>query len=499
MINSNKDLILNSFFIVIAICIYLYVSILGSFDLVLITVNNIGALYLRFDALSSSLLLMIVLLGATIYSYSKRYLAGEKKQDLFLKYLVFVLISVCLFILSSNLITLFIFWKLTSMGLHRLLSFYNTRMAAVIAAQKRLLVNRIGDFFMLIGISLTYITFGTGDFKDLFAALENYESVKSNESILHVIALTFALGALIKSAQFPFQFWLPETMETPTPVSALMHAGIINGGGFLMIRLSPLLEHSFYSQSLLVIVGSFTAALASLIMITQNDIKRKLAYSTISQMGFMMVGCGLGLYSIALFHIMAHSFYKSHAFLSTGSLVQEAGKSGFQLAPLPLGRLIISSMVGLVIVALGFLLYQGQYFFHSVYFTIPVLGLLQNSGSFNLDISKRKVYTKSFLILLAAVVLYSGIEIFLKSLLGNNISPGDVSKFSLLDPVVMSALIALSFFYLAFWLTPLVMRPTGAVSRHMFLFLVNGCYFGLLSTKMLRVETNSGERVHVKL
>jgi NAD(P)H-quinone oxidoreductase subunit 5 len=147
------------------------------------------------------------------------------------------------------------------------------------------------------------------------------------------ICLLLVGGAISKSAQFPFHSWLPDTMETPTPVSALMHAGIINAGGFLVVRLSPLISLSPIALDTLVVVGAITATFASLVMMTQASIKRMLAFSTIAQMGFMMLQCGLGAFSIAVLHIMAHSLYKAHAFLSSGSVV-ELSKSSW----VPAGR-----------------------------------------------------------------------------------------------------------------------------------------------------------------
>ena len=148
---------------------------------------------------------------------------------------------------------------------------------------------------------------------------EGESSTRTSE--LTWLCLSLVCGAMLKSAQFPFHSWLPDTMETPTPVSALMHAGIINAGGFLIVRLSPLVTLSPLSLHILAVVGAFTAIFASLVMMTQASVKRMLAFSTIAQMGFMMLQCGVGAFSIAVLHIVAHSLYKAHAFLSSGSVV----------------------------------------------------------------------------------------------------------------------------------------------------------------------------------
>ncbi len=171
-----------------------------------------------------------------------------------------------------------------------------------------------------------------------------------------------AVGVLTKSAQLPFHTWLPLTMETPTPVSALMHAGIVNAGGYLLVRSSPLLTSSIAAQSIVILFGTLTACLASVIMITQTSVKKKLAYSTISQMGFMLMQCGLGAYSAAMLHIVAHSLYKAHAFLSSGSVMTQRAATQAALPgvrPLPWAGIALV-MFGLMGVAWAVLVSVGQ-------------------------------------------------------------------------------------------------------------------------------------------
>ncbi len=180
---------------------------------------------------------------------------------------------------------------------------------------------------LLVAMILTYYCFGSFDYRDIFASAANAQFVIADKyHLLSWIGTLFVIGAMTKSAQIPFHSWLPDTMETPTPVSALMHAGIINAGGFLIIRLSPLVSQSHVALDLLAIVGAATAILGAVVMLTQTSIKRTLAYSTIAQMGFMMLQCGLGAFSAALLHIIAHSLYKAHAFLSSGSVLESAAR-----------------------------------------------------------------------------------------------------------------------------------------------------------------------------
>lgn len=240
---------------------------------------------LYFDSLSAIMLLLVSFLGAVVIRFSGNYLAGDPAQGRFIRWLCLTIGSVLTLAISGNLLMFTLAWVAASLSLHKLLTFYPERPAAMLAAKKKFLISRLGD------------------------------------ACLGVSAVLLVAGALLKSAQFPFHSWLPDTMEAPTPVSALMHAGIINAGGFLVVRLSPVLACSPSALNALALVGAFTALFASVVMLTQTSVKRSLAYSTVAQMGFMMLQCGLGAFSLAILHLVAHSLYKAHAFLSSGSTV----------------------------------------------------------------------------------------------------------------------------------------------------------------------------------
>ena len=233
---------------------------------------------------------------------------------------------VLLLVVSGNLALFVVSWMGVSMALHKLLTFYPDRPAALMAARKKFLFSRLGDIALLAALWCAWRAFGTLDYTALFEGLS--QGTPGSESSLQVIALLLVLAAVLKSAQFPFHGWLPDTMETPTPVSALMHAGIINAGGFLIIRFSPLMAKAPHALEVLAAVGGFTALFGSLVMITQTSVKRSLAFSTVAQMGFMMLQCGLGAFALALLHIAAHSLYKAHAFLSSGSVIAGARAAG---------------------------------------------------------------------------------------------------------------------------------------------------------------------------
>lgn len=279
------------------------------------------------DAVAVVMMALVSLIGLVIARYASRYLLGDPYQGRFFRWMSFTLGATLLLVMSCNLAMLTAAWMLTSFGLHQLLTYYPERPWAIWAARKKFLISRLGDAFLIAALILTCLCFGTTEYVEIFAAADAIHSgARSASPYAAWIGALFVLGAMTKSAQFPFHSWLPDTMETPTPVSALMHAGVINAGGFLVIRLSPVISLSPLSLDLLAITGAMTAILGSVVMLTQTSIKRSLAYSTIAQMGFMMLQCGLGAFSAALLHIVAHSAYKAHAFLSCGSVLDTAAR-----------------------------------------------------------------------------------------------------------------------------------------------------------------------------
>ncbi|WP_186767766.1 proton-conducting transporter transmembrane domain-containing protein [Blastopirellula retiformator] len=279
------------------------------------------------DALSATMALLIGAVGWTILGFACRNLDGEATQGRFLRWTLFTLGSVLMLVVSGNLLVVLFAWTLTSFGLHQLLRHYGDRNWAVWTARKKFVISRLGDLFLLAAIWLTYHEFGSFGFAEIFASADHARRMGDATWSITIISTLYVLGAMTKSAQFPFHTWLPDTLETPTAVSALMHAGIINAGGFLIIRLSPVVSLSPVALGFLAFVGGFTALLGGVMMLTQSSIKRQLAYSTIAQMGFMMLQCGLGAFSTAMLHLVAHSIYKAYAFLRSGSALEEAGRT----------------------------------------------------------------------------------------------------------------------------------------------------------------------------
>lgn len=288
------------------------------------------------DAVAVVMMTLISFIGLIIARFSQRYLQGDPRQGRFFRWMSVTMGATLLLAISCNLVMFTAAWMLTSFGLHQLLLHYPERTWAVWAARKKFLISRLGDALLIAALVLSYKCFGTTEYTEIFAAANTIHNGEAERGVLtSLIGVLLVMGAMTKSAQFPFHSWLPDTMETPTPVSALMHAGVINAGGFLVIRMSPLVALSPVALDLLAVIGAFTAVLGSLVMLTQTSVKRSLAYSTIAQMGFMMLQCGLGAFAAALLHIVAHSAYKAHAFLSSGSVIDAAARLNAPALPKP--------------------------------------------------------------------------------------------------------------------------------------------------------------------
>lgn len=309
---------LASFTLLLSILTGVGVAVAGPFHARLIG-NGMFSLSLHLDSLSAVMLILVAFLGAVITRFSVNYLDGDPRHGRFAQGLAATIACVLSLILSGNLGVFTLAWIATSLTLHKLLTFYADRKEALAAARKKFLISRLAEACMLLAVALVWRRFGTLEFDELFTKASALAGTASPG--VGWIALLLVAAALLKSAQFPFHSWLPETLEAPTPVSALMHAGIINAGGFLIVRLSPLVSLAPSALNLLAIIGTLSAVMASLVMMTQTSIKRSLAWSTVSQMGFMMLQCGLGAFALAVLHIVAHSLYKSYAFLSSGSVL----------------------------------------------------------------------------------------------------------------------------------------------------------------------------------
>ena len=289
----------------------------GPASVLLLGTEQIG-LSIRLDSVSIIMLLMVSFIGWVVVRYSATYLDGEVGQGRFTAWLCLTLASVMLLVIAGNVLQLILSWIASSLFLHRLLLFYPERAGAQRAARKKFWVARIADAALLGASALLFVRYETWDIVTILG-LARFGDGSVEMSLA---AALLGLAAILKSAQFPLHGWLTEVMEAPTPVSALLHAGVINGGGFLLIRFADVLLLAPGVMAALVMIGGFTALFAGLVMLTQPAVKTSLAWSTIAQMGFMILQCGLALFPFALLHIVAHSLYKAHSFLSSGSAVE---------------------------------------------------------------------------------------------------------------------------------------------------------------------------------
>lgn len=314
--------------------------------------------WLYLDRLSLAALLVVGLIGLVVYRFSLSYLRGEPRQGRFLRWLTLTVLAVELMVVSGSLWTFALLWIVVSLSLHRLLVHYPERPRAVIAARQKFLISRLGDLSLLAACGVLQWRFGTLQLPELFERAAEAAALGA-EPALGMAGLGFALAAICKSAQVPFHGWLPDTLDTPTPVSALMHAGIVNAGGYLLMRVSPLLVHAEVALGLLVGAGTITAVVGMLVTWTQTEVKRALAWSTVGQMGFMVLQCGLGAFGAAFLHMAGHGVYKAQAFLRSGTLagaaepVEPAARPGQALAGLVLGFVLAAPVLALLFQLLG--------------------------------------------------------------------------------------------------------------------------------------------------
>jgi NAD(P)H-quinone oxidoreductase subunit 5 len=289
-------------------------------------VTRIGALgVLRLDGLAAVMLLLVTGLASAILGYSRRYLDGEPGQSRYLQWFHATIAAATLLVTSGDLLLIALAWTGSSLALHQLLTFHPHQPEAQVAAHKKFLLSRLADLCMAAAVALLAWGVGTTDINALIAASAGADPLPRSTTLAGFLIVG---AVLLRSAQLPFHGWLIQVMEAPTPVSALLHAGIVNIGGFVLIRLGGLMPLLPGPQLLLIIVGSLTAVLAALVMTTRVSIKVALAWSTCAQMGFMLVECGLGAYPLALLHLAAHGLYKAHAFLGSGSTVSKTLRRG---------------------------------------------------------------------------------------------------------------------------------------------------------------------------
>ena len=271
------------------------------------------------DGLSGTMMLLVTGLGLVIQIFSTSYMSGDPRYVKYFVYFNFFVFSMLLLVMSANFLVMFFGWELVGLSSYLLISFWSEKKKAAKAGSKAFVLNRIGDFGFLIALMMILNTFDTFSFKKIFEI-----TVLNQPENLDLIVVFLIIGAFGKSAQFPLFSWLPDAMEGPTPASALIHAAtMVTAGVFMLVRISPLLQFSEISSILVISVGLLTALISAFAAINQDDIKKVLAYSTISQLGFMFIAIGAGAYVAAIFHLVTHAFFKALLFLGAGAVIHE--------------------------------------------------------------------------------------------------------------------------------------------------------------------------------
>jgi NADH-quinone oxidoreductase subunit L len=269
------------------------------------------------DNLTACLLIVVTTIGLLVHVYSVGYMSHDPGYWRFFAYLNLFMFSMLLLVLADSFLTVFVAWELVGLCSYLLIGFWYRKRSAALAAKKAFIVNRVGDVGFALAIMLIFVSLGTLDIREVIERIGELDGV----TIVAISLLIFA-GAMGKSAQFPLHVWLPDAMEGPTPVSALIHAAtMVNAGVYLVARTNPIFAHAPEALVVVAGVGIFTSILAASIAMTQTDIKRVLAYSTLSQLGYMFAALGVGAWTAAIFHLMTHGFFKGLLFLGSGSVI----------------------------------------------------------------------------------------------------------------------------------------------------------------------------------
>jgi len=282
---------------------------------------------LRIDTLTAVMLVVVTTVSSLVHVYSIGYMSHDDNQPRFFAYLSFFTFSMLMLVTSDNLLQMFFGWEGVGLASYLLIGFWYKKPSANAAAIKAFVVNRVGDFGFALGIFATFAVFQSIELDTIFAAAggqtgKTMQFLSWELDVMTVICLLLFMGAMGKSAQFMLHTWLPDAMEGPTPVSALIHAAtMVTAGVFLVARMSPMFELSPTALTVVIVIGAITAFFAATVGLVQNDIKRVIAYSTCSQLGYMFVALGVGAYGVAIFHLFTHAFFKALLFLGSGSVI----------------------------------------------------------------------------------------------------------------------------------------------------------------------------------
>ncbi len=381
----------------------------NSFEIYLFNWLNSGSLTsiwsINIDFLIAIMIFIVNIISALVQFYSIGYMKEDKSIARFFCYLNLFSFFMLVLVSSGNLLQLYFGWEGVGLCSYLLIGFWFYKKTASDASLKAFIVNRVGDMFFILGIILIYLTFNSITFTDIFFNFKNYEVITYNFlffdiNAINIICLFLILGAMGKSAQFGLHTWLPDAMEAPTPVSALIHAAtMVTAGVFLICKMSYFFTNSIFASNFIIFIGSLTSIFAATVALTQNDIKRIIAYSTCSQLGFMFIAAGFSMYNLAIFHLVTHAFFKALLFLSAGSVINTLNH---QQNIKKMGKLWTKLPLTYIVMIIGSLALSGIPFFSGYYSK----ELIINSGlSSNLFLSKY-VYIVS-LVVVALTSAYS--------------------------------------------------------------------------------------------
>lgn len=447
---------------------------------------------LRLDPLSIVMTWLVTFLGTLLIQFSRNYLDGDPRQAVFFSRLYLTIGAVLLLVLSGNLWQLVLAWIGTSLALHQLLVFYPERPRALHAARKKFIVARISDVCLIAAAMLIAQIFGTTDLGGIHMAASDALAEGIVPAGAGIAAVLVVVAAALKSAMFPFHGWLLEVMETPTPVSALLHAGLLNAGTFLVVRLGEFVFLSSPALILLIAIGGFTAIFASAAMITQSSVKISLAYSSAAHMGFMLMLCGFGAHSVAIMHLIAHSFYKAHAFLSSGSIVEYVQNTGSQkLNTVPHPVSMLANLVASLLVFLAIATVLGVDVTKrpgetalGVIFVIAVAYLFVKGTTGRAPLF---VIGRTALMAVLVTLAFFALELSAAALLGNTVAVFPTPDTPTLIAMVVAVIAFGSVVLLSALLPALVKRPAW---RAFYVHLKNGFYANALFDRTINATVN---------
>lgn len=407
---------------------------------------------LQIDNLTIVMLLLINFISFIIHRYATYYLASDITQGRFMGQLSILTAAVSLLVMSGNLLTAFIAWQFIGLSLYLLLNHYHYDDYANKAAKKKFIINRVGDLSFLSAVVLCYKYFGNSDFNCINSVANILISTLIPIHIATLIGCLVFIAVMTKSAQFPFHIWLPDTMETPTPVSAIMHAGVINAGGVLLTRMHTILEMSPYTCNFIFTIGIISILTAAFFMLSQSDVKKQLAYSTMGQMGFMVVQCSLGLYAAAIFHLIAHGFFKAFLFLSSGNNLKYKPNDKKQIHKC--STKILTVVIFFILLGLfGKYLSQINHLNDATLISSGFISLtLANIFNAIVELEQGRLQKiMLILIMILATVLYGYFSVSFTNLLGVSTTNSISSK---IDAYKLTILLFIIFLQILMWLKP---------------------------------------------